>query len=356
MDKYAQSAGNWDAAIWYSASSGGSPVSKPVAGDNAYLNGVNVTANENIECDLIEGANDTTSILTVDSGPRIITADIIYLGTATAGMVRHTTSSLTINGKVTNSSSGYCIVSTNANCTGLYINTPSGGDGVALLRDGASSTGRCVSHAGANNVLEINGDLECQAAGSGYVLISSSSNDNKVFNGNIVISNGSYNLYSSAGTLTWNVPTTGINIHRTGGSIPLWIGSSGVFIINAERLNCVATSTNNNFLFYLASTGNCTWVGRCVIPEESSIMMHIGNPLILANDSTFLDLENYGTLMISKSQFSTRGVTISAAAGTASIKNMTEYATTSIAGVDNTTRSIISRHTRRPFFFPIKKV
>jgi len=270
-------------------------------------------------------------------------------------MVRHTTSSLTINGKVTNSNAGYCVVSTNTNCTGLYINTPSGGDGIALLRDGPSSAGRCVSHAGANNVLEINGDFVNQAAGSGYVLNSSSSNNNKVCNGNFINSDGSYNLYSSAGTLIWNVPTTGINIHRTGGSIPFWIGSSGACIINAERLNCLATNLNNNFIFYLAATGNCTWVGKCVIPEGSGVMMHVRNPLILANASDFLDVENHGTLMISKSEFSTRPVTISAAAGTASIKNMTEYATTSIAGVDNTTRSIISRHTRRPFFFPIKK-
>jgi hypothetical protein len=54
LHKYAQADGNWDAAIWYDAASGGNPVSTPGVGDTANLNGLNIALNVNPTCDSIQ--------------------------------------------------------------------------------------------------------------------------------------------------------------------------------------------------------------------------------------------------------------------------------------------------------------
>ncbi len=178
-DRYAQTSGNWSGSIWYDAPFGGSQVSKPVAGDTAYLlGGVTVTLDEDVQCTSIkasDGTNWTTGKLALSgSVTRQILADL-YPGTDTLLTLSSFTGTLRIGGTLcgSNASSKYGIYITSAGCTVepapgynfICQGSGSSAGGEALLLAAASSVSVTSAIGGSRN-----GRVAVLIASSGAVL------------------------------------------------------------------------------------------------------------------------------------------------------------------------------------------
>lgn len=258
----AAGAGNWsDGATW----TGGS---KPGAEDTADLNGQAVVLNEDVTLVLIQA---TAGKLTT-SGTRVINANITYSGTGTAtnGMVQ-VASTLTINGKVTNTAAGDCICPANNNVTianagGTAIENTGGGRAMYTTGTGTHSiTGAVVS------------------SGGGYAIYKNGANSGTIDG----------NIYTNGGRGFWDNSGNGV----------LWV------------LNGCAYGNSVNPAIRIASTTTVRWVGVCTVPAGKICLVECSlGTLELATSSSALSVAVTGALVIEK--FSGT-VTVTAAGGTA---------------------------------------
>ncbi len=253
--KTANANGEWATCGWT-----GGDNQVPAAGDTANLNSKALTlTNATATCDSII-ASGATGTLTI-AGTSIINAAVTYSGTLTAGMVVVPTGTdLTINGNVSNSSTGYAIVT--AGTAALTIN--------GSVTQSGSGTGRGVSHAATGNLIINNGASSaaistCSASGSRAVAVSGAatvtitggtgttnaaakcSNVGQALNvaaGNATVNGDVYNSYAGGNGANGAIQVTGgtatIDGDMFGSSIPwnpvLYVGGGTVNWTGARTL------------------------------------------------------------------------------------------------------------------------
>lgn len=341
-NKYAQSNGNWSAGggggIWYDAASGGNEVAKPTIGDNAYLNGCDVTLDENVACDLVDAGATDGRFLIPNSGTVIITADVsssyagtmiswgtgtcsltingdvTYASTSTAGMLTvGTGQTLAVNGTVTNSSTGYGIVGSGtgvlavSNVGSLAIsNSGSGrciswGSTGALSIAGASTGGVAVS---AGTGIYVNAaaslTLSTGLTGSGGIALNLAVNVAVTISGNVsVTSASSYGLIFNtaantkltiSGTLSCSVLSIYGAVRITGGTLVL----DGPVV-------CTNGGMVTGPFYPLAASQTIQWTGARTLSSEQACVINVkGGTVVLATETEALTLTNSGAFIINK--------------------------------------------------------
>ena len=284
----AAGAGNWSAgATW----TGGV---KPGNGDTADLNGKAVVLDENTATLVAIQSSNASGKLTV-SGTRVLTGNVNHSSTSTAGMiVVPTGTAVTINGGVTNTSSGYAIVTSGAASVTIY--NP-GGTAVS------SSAGRGVSWGSTSGTLSITG---LTTGSGGSTAVRSSTGGTISFVGDITTTGAvaSYGLSLSSG---WsNSVTIAGNIYRPNDSTGSPLSSA-------------------------TGTGTITWTGARSVPASTEFyMLHTGGTL----DLTSLVLSNSGYFCLNRTAGT---VTVGSGGTLAQINNMSATASGVILGKGLTT-------------------
>lgn len=342
---YAQANGNWDAINNWNTVAGG--------GGTAYTNPQNNITNTFI-CDLNSKAitfnvstitvdkiiaSDSVSYLTNASGSKILNAILEYSGNmTTTGFIRNS-GTLTINGKVLSTGgTGYTVGTSSS--TEIIINA--GSDGIAV-ESTSKTTNRTININSGS--FTINGNVARYGSGSGYAVYSTRP---FTFNGNIIMTGSTYAVYQTSSAMTWtpNLNET-YQINVTVGSYPL-ILAGGSLTLNGY-VNCRPTNVSSTQKFYIsASSCPFTWLDTLVVPENVTMMLMTAGPLVFADATKALNIQNYGKIWIWKS--GTQAETITAAGGTAQIRNMSKYAQVCLMNMQNkATEDIVTRHTMTRF-------
>lgn len=275
---YAVADGNWDAANnWADNADGsGSTYTNPQNGVDTYicmLNGKTITINVAVSVDKItnagaggllsipDGASATVTVATADEGfsatfvyqmtswvgggSLTINGDVKYSGTNTSGMITYTTGqTVIVNGKVTNSSSGYALVGsgsgvlTISNVGGTAVSNSGSGRGVEHGSTGAlsitgnrtnSSTGICVRSSGVCTAT-ITGD---GIATNGVDITSASGSGTISVDGNVSSSGSGRSFVIAGGALTWTgartqADSTDCYIQLSGGTLAIADGTGAL--------------------------------------------------------------------------------------------------------------------------------
>lgn len=346
---------NWDDAnAWNSAADGsGTNYTNPQNGGGTtylcYLNGKTVTVNIAVAVDQIvgsvsgvlsvpDGASALITVATATAGITIplgsvgiltwagasassltINGDVNYSGTSTSGMFPYTTNqAITLNGKVTNTSSGYCFVGsgsgvlTISNVGGTAISCSGSGRGVSHASTGAMTVTGAMSNTSSGRCISVNAATTCSITGSG--------------------SNSGVSGYVAAFT------AAGITATFTG-DVTVSTGT-GLFINNGSLSIVGNLSSSANGVALNVGGGACTWIGSRALAASADCKITLtGGTLNLATASGALSLANSGTVVIDKTGGT---LTTTSGANTASIALQSATAYAAIPGGSDENKAIIT--------------
>jgi hypothetical protein len=248
-----------------------------------------------------------------------INGSVTYAGTSTSGMIPYTTSqTVTVNGRVTNSSSGYALGG-----TGSGALTISNAGGTAVT---ASGSGRVVNHTSTGS-LQVSGDILSSGAGYGVRILG---NCTWSVTGNITTSGLSSSCgvgsasASAAGTITGTISGGGISVECNNGSVSV-VGNM---------------SSSGSGVSVTLAGGTLTWIGSRTLSAAADCRISLsGGTLALANGTGALSLANSGTIAIYKTGGT---LTTTSGANTASIANQSATAYASIIGGSDANKAIIT--------------
>lgn len=244
---------NWDSANGWNtvAGGGGTAYTDPQnGGGNTFicdLNGKTVALNKDVTVDQIQ-ASTSTGNLTV-SATRTINGNLSYSSSSTSGMVRPSAGTLTVNGSVTNSSSGYCIAGSST--ASLVI---ANGTSDALIASGAGT----AVYWGSTGNLTITGNLYAQGTVASAYCLNVLAAASVTINGNVydpaAISSAYKAITCSAGSVTINGNATLCGSGSTTSSEILFTSSANLTINGTVS----RTSTGSGTGIYFNSTGTIT--------------------------------------------------------------------------------------------------
>lgn len=252
--------GNWSVgATWV----GGT---KPQPGDTADINATHdVTLDEDFTGN-ITGSAATGSIIV--SGTRVITGNVTYTGTSTAGLIIVGAGDvLTVTGLSTGGAAGY-----------VYVQT----DGTLNLGNvSETSTGRVVSSTG--GALNQTGTVGCSGAGYGLYV---ATNCVVTQSGVITVSSG-YGLYFAA---TVNGSTAGNHSCSAGTGCVVVGGGTGTLAFTGNPVSTAGAAS-----VIRATGGTVNWTGASTIAAGAYAYIYVAGGTL---DTTGLVLANSGNLCI----------------------------------------------------------
>jgi len=333
---YAKTAGNWDVAnAWNDqAGGGGTDYTNPQnGGGNTYICILNSKAMVlsatcgdgagNVTVDQVNApAADTGTLAT--SGAHVLTANVTYGHTLTAGMIQVLTGdTLQITGIVTNTGAGYAVVTAG---TGIVTLTNAGGTVISQ-----SSTGRGLSTAG-TGAATVTGTITNTTGG--YGLYQGSSSAAHTISG--AISNtGSNGVRLVLGTTTWT-PAAGTSLSGSGCPVVYCLG--GNWVIDGIPAMSI-TAQQAPLQVY---TGTVTWIATGSLAASAECQIDVigaAGVLALATAGGSLTLTNSGTVVIRKLAGT---LTTTSGANTASIVLATSTSYAAIPGGSDANKAIIT--------------